>query len=169
MRAEEIWLAIPGKVMDLLHRSEARGCRVIRSTAQTIPTAAFTMVEFDTEIADTDACWSSASPGLLYAQRQGYYLAGGCFGMNTGGTSAFRILARLSGVIGGAGVSLGQSGLVTGVNANLYVSVTSGMIYLDNGDLVRLYAYQDSGSDKHTLAATETDQLFCAAWLARVS
>jgi hypothetical protein len=151
-----------GKILE----TSAVGCRVYRSIAQTIPSGAATAIHFNTEVEDPGGCWAIAEPPKLVAPQWGYYMAGGSWRMATGTTTPFRVTAiiRMNDT-----VNLGEAMLVTGVDANVTVTVTTGMFEMNEGDYIELVASQDSGADKLTIPTTATDQHFGNGWLTRVA
>jgi hypothetical protein len=150
-----------GKILE----TSAVGCRVYRSIAQTIPSGSATAIHFNTEVEDPGGCWAIAEPPKLYAPQWGYYMAGGSWRIATGTTTPFRMTAiiRMNGT-----VNLGEAMLVTGVDANVTVTVTTGVFEMNEGDYIELVASQDSGADKLTIPSTATDQHFGNGWLARM-
>jgi hypothetical protein len=162
----EIWGAIEGRVVALIHKTEARGCRVYRSTTQSINTGTLTALSFDTEVVDTDGCWAVGDPTRLYAQRDGYYAAGGCWEMvSTQNTVASRILVLVR-VNGTTAVAIGDNHTIA--NKTAAVGCAVGMIWLSAGDYVEIMALHDEGGARVTVAATATNQHMCAGWLMRV-
>lgn len=145
-----------------------QGCRVYRSSTQSISHNSLTAVAFDSEVHDTDGCWASSDATKLYAQHAGYYLAGGQITMQMGAAGA-EVLAVI--IAGGSTYLASQQ---INVAAGKYVSVTpmTGMFWLDVGGYVELHVrqIQDSGSTAvNLLAASGTYQQFNHAWLMRVA
>jgi hypothetical protein len=166
IRLSEIWNAIEGRVVALIHKTEARGCRVYRSTTQSINNNTLTALSFDTEVVDTDGCWAVGDPTKLYAQRDGYYAAGGCWEMLAAqNTVASRILVLVR-VNGTTVVGIGDNHTIANKNAAAGCSV--GMIWLAAGEYVEIMVLHDEGGAKNTAAATATNQHLCAGWLMRV-
>lgn len=131
------------------------GCRVYRNSTQAITGSQWNALSWNTEISDTDACWSAGIPTKMYAKTTGYYMAGG--GCNSSGINIF------------ASVRVNGSTYVTTNNAGTAVSVCSGMIYLDAdaGDYVEICAYPASNC---TIAAgTSTNIYFNHGWLVRIA
>lgn len=162
----ELWMAIEGRVLKLIHKTEAIGCRVVNTSTQTIPNATTTALTFNTVIYDTDSCWSAGAPTRLYAQRDGYYLAGGGWALASGqNTAASRILtaAMVNGI-----KQIAASEMHSKVNTALNVSVATGMIWLSAGQYIEIAAYHDEGASKTASAATSINEGLCCGWLMRV-
>jgi hypothetical protein len=162
----EIWRGIESRVLALIHRSEARGARVISSVGLTVPSGALTALAFDTEIQDTDGCWSAGEPTKLYAQREGYYLAGGGFELLAAqNTVASRcaVYVRRNGT-----VVLGANDNHTIANKGVVVSFATGMFWMGAGEYVEILALQDQGADRQLRGANAANQHFCNGWLMRV-
>lgn len=163
----EIWQAIEGRVVALIHKTEARGARVYRSTTQSINNNTLTALSFDTEVNDSDGCWAVGSPTHLTAQRDGYYMAGGSWAMaaaqNTT-ASRMRIVVRKNGT-----THAGANELHTLANKDAGVSVTVGMIWMEEGDYVEICALHDEGSAKNVTAGSDTYPNSNMGWLVRIS
>jgi hypothetical protein len=150
-----------GRVLE----TSAVGCRVYKTDTQTVASGSATTISFTTEAEDPGGCWDAAAATRLYAPEWGYYMAGGGWRLATGTTTPFRVttIIRKNGTD-----NLAEDMLVTGVDAYVTVTVTTGVFEMNAGDYIQLVASQDSGSDKTSVAATATDQHFCNAWLARM-
>lgn len=162
----ELWLAIEGRVLALIHKTESRGCRVYRTTTQTITAGAFTALSWDTEDNDTDGCWASGNPTRLTAARDGYYLAGGSFSLDAAQiTSADRmgIRVRKNGTI-----YLGGTDLHTVNGEAMVLGVASGQIWLSAGDYLEVVAYNGYAADKTVSAGSSGNQHINHGWLTRV-
>jgi hypothetical protein len=147
-------------------QSTAIGCRVYKTNTQTITSDVAAAVSFTTEDSDTDGCWAVGQPTRLVATRYGHYMAGGSWRMATGTTTPFRMVAtiRQNGT-----KYLGEGMAVTGVNASVQVTVSTGMFLMNEGDYIELVASHDAGADKTLAAGSSVNQHFCNAWLARVA
>lgn len=163
----ELWLAIQDRVVELIHRTEARGCRVINTSTQNINNATNTALTFNSEINDTDGCWDAGSPTRLTAQKDGYYLAGGAWTLapaqNTA-ASQMHIYVRKNG-----SSYLGGCSLHTIANKDARIAVATGMIWLSTGDYLEIVAYHDEGATKIASAAGSASQFLCNGWLMRIS
>lgn len=143
------------------------GCRVIRTTPQTIPNAAFTAIAFDTEINDMGGCWSGAYPTRLIIPSAGVYRAGASV-LFAPSTAARRHLLFIWLTSGTNTYQLARSDSHTSFNAYTGVNV-SVCFYANAGDYIEVIAYQDSGADLNTVAASSTAQQNCSAYLFRVA
>ncbi len=166
MKVSEVIEIIEARVVGLIHRTEARGCRVFSSVTQNISTATNTPLVFDTEVYDTDGCWDAGSPTRLTAQRDGYYLAGGAWTLapaqNTA-ASQMHIYVRKNG-----SSYLGGCSLHTIANKDARIAVTTGMLWLSTGDYLEIVAYHDEGATKTASAAGSASQFLCNGWLMRI-
>lgn len=148
-------------------QSEAIGARVYNSLTQTLGTGAAAALTFDTELYDTADIWEGTDhPTRFTCRHEGYYMAGGGWAHATGGTSAYRI--SISVLKNGTNILASQHD-VTGVNTTYYLSVATGMIWLEAGDYLEITAYQASGGDKTISAATEANQAGSHGWIARIA
>jgi len=147
-----------------IKKSTALGCFVTRNSAQTIPSGSLQVISFNVENVDTDNCWSSSQPTRLIAQTAGYYMAGGSVKLNTGTTSVFRLQV---GVRKNGTIYLSRQDFLTGVNALLGPETTTGMFYMDVGDYIEIFTYQDSGSNKTTGGSSNPFEV--NGWLARIA
>jgi len=162
----ELWMAIEGRVLKLIHKTEAIGCRVINTSTQTIPNATMTALTFNTVIYDTDSCWSAGAPTRLYAQRDGYYLAGGGWSLaDTQNTAASRIVTAV--LVNGTNQIQGSE-THSKANTSINVSVATGMFWLSAGQYIEIAAYHDEGASKTAGAATSINEGLCCGWLMRV-
>lgn len=162
----EVWQAIEGRVVELIHRTEARGARVYNSGTQTITAGANTALTFNTELYDTDEIWDVSNPTQLVATRDGYYMGGGSFYLAAAQvTSADRISlsVRKNGV---TYVQAQDLHTINGMDA--IVGVATGMFWLADGDYIELVAWNDFAANKTVSAASLNAQAFCCGWLMRV-
>jgi hypothetical protein len=159
----EIWQAIEGRVVALIHKTEARGCRVINTGTQTMIDSTITALVFNAEVNDTDGGWAAGSPGYLYAQRDGYYLAGGSWSMVHSSSCRMWIAIRVS---GSAYVGVGE--IRSTANAYSVVHVATGMFWMAAGDYIQVLGLQDSGGSRTVEAASSTAQQSMLGWLMRV-
>ncbi len=162
---EEIKAAVQDEVVKLIHKTEARGCRVINTATQTVNNG-LTALTFNTVISDSDTCWAVGSPTRLVAPLDGYYCAGGAFGLAAAQVSAnarLSLFVRVNGVTYVGGRDLHA---LSGVDAQ--VSGETGHFWLSAGDYVELVAY-NSLAAKTASAASVANQALCNGWLMRVS
>jgi hypothetical protein len=151
------------------HPPWQKGCRVYRSTAQSIAHNTLTALSFDTQVYDTDDCWVSSSPTRLTAKHAGYYLAGGQITMAMGATYGAEVLCVIL-VNGTNWKAAQQQNVAAGKSVGL--AVTTGMIWLSVDDYIEIYArqIQDVASAAvNLLQATATYQQFNNGWLARIA
>ncbi len=145
-----------------------RGCRVYRSTTQSISHNTLTAISFDTEVADTDGCWESGAPTCLYARHAGYYLAGGQMHMTMGGTSADVMIA----VREGGSNYKAQQGLYAPASHDITLSVATGMFWMDVDDYVEIVVRQIQASGSAAVNVTQASaayQQFNNGWLMRIA
>jgi hypothetical protein len=163
----EIWGAIEGRVLALIHKTEARGARAYRSTTQSINNTSLTALSWDTEVYDTDGCWDVGTPTHLTAARDGYYMAGGSIYMTAAtnnAASAILLYVRKNGT-----TILQSNAIHTIAGKLLFLEVTAGMFWLSAGDYVEVLIYHDEGGAKNVEAATATTHNANSGWLMRVS
>jgi len=155
------------KMSGAVRQSTALGCRVIPTVTQTIPNATLTALSFNTEIYDTDNCWSAASPTRLVAQTAGYYMAGGGWTMSSSqNTVASR---QWVGVRRSDGVIVCANETHTVPNKYVIVSCATGLFYMSAGQYIEIVAFHDQGGARTADAASTTNQYFCSGWLQRVA
>ena len=159
----EIWQAIEGRVVALIHKTEARGCRVINTGTQTIADSTITALVFNSEVHDTDGGWAIGSPGYLYARRDGYYVAGGAWSMVHSSSCRMWVAIRVSG-----STYVGAGEIRSTANAYSVVHVTTGMFWMSDGDYIQLLGLQDSGGTRTIEATSLTQQQNMLGWLMRV-
>lgn len=144
--------------------TRAVGCRVRRSTDQTIATAGgWVSVIFDTEVEDTDGCWASGDPTKLYVRRAGWYIAGANVPWKdsvsqAGSYRAARILLGLGTVV--ARVIDDPMGSAN----NKYMNLCSAMFEMAVDSYVRLQVLHNVGSDHYLVG----DSAEPNAWLVRI-
>jgi hypothetical protein len=136
-------------------RSQAVGCRVFRSSDQSIPDAALTVVAFDSVRHDPFGMWQSGAPTRLTVKYPGLYLAIAnlTFDANTTGQRAVQIRANGTQTIGNVGGAP--------VNAMLALACTT-LYPLDEGEFLEVYAYQDSGAALNICCASSYSVEFMA-------
>lgn len=131
---------------------------VVRTTAQSIPSGAFTAVTFTTEIDDVTNAWdASASPTRVTATRPGLYEFHGGGGFSTATTG--RVACHLT----RNGTALGGGQLIPSAND---ASVNAhAMIRLTAGQWVDLRLFQETGSAKDTSTGTFAQPYLMWKWL----
>lgn len=144
-----------------------RGCRVYRSTQQSIPNNAWTPIAFDAEIFDKGDCWAIAQPTRLVAPRDGYYNVEANVGfVNAGDTDGQRMIGIFS---SGGNYLRVKSRIAAGAAEHwMYLGTPSGMIYLVAGDYVTVGVYQNSGAAMNIEAASQQMEANCGASFTRM-
>jgi len=144
--------------------STALGCRVYSNVANVIGDSAATLLDFTTEISDTDTCWAAgANADKLYAKTAGYYITG-CGVVWDANATGRRTIA----IVDEDGDVLAQQINFGGATA-LQMSVVSGMQYMAVNDYVTFSVWQNSGGNLNVRAATVAAQHFCVGWLMRIA
>lgn len=116
------------------------GARVYRTTTQSIPNSTYTAISFDGELFDTHGFHDGTNPTRLTIPTglAGYYLIEALCVFNGGGGGS----ARISTVaLNGTDFFL-QAG--SGTTSSTHVPQAT-VYYLDEGDYIELWAFQDSG------------------------
>lgn len=150
------------------HPPWQKGCRVYRSTTQSIAHNTLTALSFDTEVCDTDTCWAVGDPTKLYARHAGYYLAGGQIVMTLGTYAADVILAIRK---GGTNYKA-QQGLYATAGKDISLNVASGMIWMDEDSYIEIIVRQIQATGSaavNVLGASAANQQFNNGWLARIA
>lgn len=139
-------------------------CRVYRSTAQNITSTTWTALSFDTEVYDTDGCWSSAQPTRLIAKRAGYYLVGGAVTFDT--TVVTESDKRVSVYIRSNGsVVESPGGTVHTVSGKWASTTETVLVHLDVDEYVEIMAQHDMTGTK----ATSASRAWTQGWMVRQS
>ncbi len=148
------------------HNHPVLGCRVIRTTAQNIPTRTLTALSFTTVIYDTNNCRDAANPTRLYARTAGYYMAGGAVTFSdTEVDSAARVaIAIMLNGVGGTALQANDSHTIAGLAAG--PSVSTGMFYMNPNDYIELYVWHSFNTAKNTYAST---QHHVNGWLVKIN
>lgn len=151
-----------------VRQSTPLGARVRRSTTQSVNTSSVTAITYDTEIADTDNCFT-ASDSKIYASTAGYYSAGMSIRYpNTSNNVAAYIAVFLR--MSGSAFLSAQSQTVTGTGTNVDLSTSADFVYMAVGDYMEYCVFQTSGSAKNFNAAADNNsQQTNSAWLYRIS
>jgi len=154
------------EIAGAIKKSTALGCRVYNSGAQTLANTTTTVVDFDTQISDTDDCWASGGDSdKLFARTAGYYMAGISVLYEGNATGRRQLTIRNQ---DGDGLAATVENAMGGGTAKLMTLVT-GMILMDVDDYVQFEAWQNSGGNLNIRAATVAAQQFCSGWLVRVA
>lgn len=115
------------------------------ASPQSISTATFTAVTFDTEVRDNNAYANlGAYNTRLTAPSSGWYVVGGAVEFATDSTNRRHIYIRANGETTGTRARLGY--INNDASTNTPRLATSTVVYLSAGDYVELMVYQDSGS-----------------------
>jgi hypothetical protein len=162
-----IWGAIATKVVDLIHRTECRGVRVIKTDTQSVGNATPVAISYNTMVYDTEgSMWAVGDPTKLVAARDGYYLAGGAWSLLAAqNTAASRVQAM---VLKNGVTYLGAAEVHSIVGKIVVSAVATGMFWMSAGDYIQLIAQHDEGGSKTSQAATAANQHLCNGWLMRV-
>lgn len=138
--------------------------RLRQTVAQTLTTATFTAINFDTEDVDYDAAHSTVTNTSRYtAQTAGYYLVSGIAGF-VGNATGARYTAIY---VNGSPINGTEQGFTTVPNADTLQIPTPGtLVYLNAGDYVQLVAYQSSGGNLNThVAAAAFQPIMNVLWV----
>jgi hypothetical protein len=124
----------------------AIGARIKQSTAQSIPSAAYTLVAFDAAEINRGAAWSAGTPTRILLPVPGVYLVGAVvyFAANGTGSRAMALTNKAGAVLGGCDVTPNA-----GVNSS--VAYTGLYASTDPTDYIFTQAYQNSGAGLNTL------------------
>lgn len=137
-------------------------CEVIQTVAQSIPNAG-TALLWDTEIVDTDGMHSTTTnTSRVTIQTPGRYLLGGavCFTANATGRRG----SWWS--VNGVALSGGEAIYASPSAGNPTTSARMRAIYLNAGDYLELFAFQDSGGALATSVAFGQQQAsMTARWI----
>ncbi len=148
------------------------GCRVYRSTAQSIPNNTITPLSWDTEVYDIGGCWSPTYPDRLVAPVAGYYMAGGGWGRNPANNptaSRHWVWVEVYDANNTLKFRAAANELHTIPNNFAETSVVTGMIYLNAGEYVKIAVYQNSGISVNTIPASSVYHCGNYGWLARIA
>jgi hypothetical protein len=125
------------------------GCLVYRSTAQSLTANVGANLAWNTQVTDTDACWASGEPTILYAKHDGYYMAGGGFRIDsfTGHLTIYVMRNNSDYLVGNRVYYSSAVGLI---------SVNTGMFYLAANEYVVIQATCTSNATITAAAANNT-------------
>lgn len=147
------------------------GCRLVRTSALSLPSASWTVVDFGagSEVSDPTGMHDvTTNNARITIAKAGWYMvsAGGIFGIeSTAGTRLIRI--RLNGGAAGIGV-LAMGSSVANPATVFQTAVSVGTVrHLDVGDYLTCEAYQDSGITMtlQHLSGGEDSPMLAAAWI----
>lgn len=118
------------------------GCKIYRSSTQTLTTNTHTVITFDSEDFDTDTMHSTVTnTSRITVPSTGYYAAVGVVPFAKNGTGGRAAYIYLNGSFAGSGVNQAPN---SSTSAQL---VVSGLFYATSGQYFELDAYQNSGGD----------------------
>jgi hypothetical protein len=120
-------------------------CYWQNTTAQSLPNNAATALAFDTPAADSESCWSSATPSRFNCQVAGWYSISGSavFAANATGARTAQIAVNGAAVPYGLGQAAAAASVRTAVSAEA-------IYHLNVGDYVEVWATQSSGAALNT-------------------
>jgi hypothetical protein len=129
------------------------GCRIYRNSTQAITGSQWNYLSWNTELHDTDGCWSSGDGSKMYAKSAGYYMAGGGF--------AVACTAYIGIFLNGATMSM------NGQVAASRFDITTGMFYMNVDDYVQIGV--NPTANVTVAAAGATTKYANHGWLARIA
>lgn len=153
-------LAIIGKLVD----STPCGCRVYRNSTQSIPSGTVTALSWNTEVADTDNCWSSGNPTRLVASRSGYYLIGCNWTIDS--VPAGRVTTSIR--RNGTTQVLAAFEIDPTSTTYQQIALVTGMVWMNAGDYAEAYVYS-SGGAVTVAAADANNQHKNQGWIVRIA
>lgn len=129
-------------------------CRVIRTTAQSIGNGGFTAISFDSEDYDADGMHNTVTPTRITVPVSGVYRLGGAitWASNAAGIRTFHLR------VNGTDVVCAEDKAAVSGSMSMTISAEC---YLDLGDYVELYTYQDSGGSLD-VQANYTPAMWCS-------
>lgn len=136
-------------------------CVLRQTTIQTVPTATWTGINFDTEDLDRDNGHSTVSNTSRYvAQTAGWYLVTGQVNMSSNTTSARFACFQINGTNRYA--KDGRTPLTGGSNTP---ATTNTVLYLNVGDYAEFAAWQGTGSGLSTQVNDDGNPRFTLLWV----
>ncbi len=144
-------LSIDGSI----DKSTAIGCKVYRSTTQTIADDTWTAISYSHEIEDTDGCWASGNPTRLVAQRAGTYLLVANFRIITYAIDNARVYGGV--VKNGSATDFEAQNLHLSSSdaATTPITVTA-VVVMDEDDYLEVKVLQATGDSRNIYAATSS-------------
>lgn len=124
------------------------GAKVYNTADQTIPTATHTAVNFNAEVYDTDSLHDTVTNNnRITINTTGYYAIMGEIIWTASASGSTRLLGITNNGAPGVGDTLGftRMGSLTGTWNHVYTC--NALAYLESGDYVSLYVYQDTGGN----------------------
>jgi len=131
--------------------SEALGCQVYRSTTQSINSDTWdNPISYDTEIEDTDGCWSSGNPTRLVSGHDGCYVVSASFVLETSNLDDKRVYA---GIRKNGTHFVAQDMARSDAGAGSVPRTITRVVKLEAGEYVEICVYHDVGIAKNIRAA----------------
>lgn len=150
-QADHNGIATTGSVLD----STAIGCRVYRSTAQTIANDSWTAISYSHEVEDTDNCWSSTNPTRLIAQRAGTYIVSASIQITTTNTANYRVYLGI--VKNGSTTDFEYMDMSVSTSSAYSVPKTiSAQVVMAANDYLEVKVLQVTGDSRDIAAATSS-------------
>jgi len=144
-------LSIHGSVL----LSTTIGCQVYRSTTQSIDSGTWDdPISYDTEVENTDGCWSSGNPTRLTASRDGRYVVSASFVLSAGGTDDRRVYAAIR--KNGSDFVAMDMARSDAQAASVPRTITT-VVELEKDEYVEVCVLHDSGSAKNIDAASTSE------------
>lgn len=123
-----------------------------QSSAQSIPTATFTAITFNTEVIDTAGGHSDVTNNSRYtAQKAGYYLLGG--GVTFASNSGFKATRWAK---NGSSIAGSQMDVTSSAGAEWPVMARTIVVQLSISDYVELQGYHEVGVNHNTGISADT-------------
>lgn len=137
-------------------------CNATQATAQTLATATWTALTLDATVEDSYGGHSNSTNNSRYtAQVAGWYMAfaAACFSSNATGWRGIR-LEKNGAVFAGAATEVGTnpSGVCT-------IASPSAIVFLNAGDYLEAYGFQNSGGNLATSVNTDADCSLTVVWV----
>ena len=139
------------------------GCKLSKTSAQSIPNASFTVLTFDNEIYDTDAFHSTVSNTERITIPSG---KGGKYSVFWSVGFAGNATGTRNSYIGLNGSSAAFYGNIIGVpNADTFFSTNYTTLNLTAGDFIQMYVGQTSTANLNTNSGTDLGPTFGVTYL----
>lgn len=134
--------------------------------AQSIPNAAFTALLFDTETVDKDVSSTgghstSVSTSRYTAVYPGWYQVSGGVAFAANATGRRACTWRVN----GSSVAGSQVAYPATAASDCEIAARTKLVYLNVGDYVELYAYQESGGALNTFVAASAEPHMSVRWV----
>jgi len=137
-------------------------CNATQNTLQTLTTAVWTALTLDATVVDSYGGHSNSTNNSRYtAQVAGWYMAfaAACFASNATGWRGVR-LAKNGTAFAGAATEVGTN--PTGVCT---IASPSAIVFLNAGDYLEAYGFQNSGGNLATSVNSDADCSLTVAWI----